>query len=121
MIKGNFTIVLRVAVSSTEFQDVAVMKSVKIIRVELLCRSLGMRLLYGRDYKTSYNRTETPNPGYTGNKTVVDKSIIIQTPLYVDNWPLVAYLFLQYFQFIFPLALGLLSYLLCSMDAASLL
>jgi hypothetical protein len=38
--QGQFySIVLRVAVSSTEFQDV--LKSVKIIRVELLCRSLG--------------------------------------------------------------------------------
>jgi hypothetical protein len=103
MIKGNFTIVLRVAVSSTEFQDVAVMKSVKIIRVELLCRSLGMRLLYGRDYKTSYNRTETPNPGYTGNKTVVDKSIIIQTPLCM--WiigPLLHISFSSIFSLYFP-------------------
>jgi hypothetical protein len=44
---------------------------------------IGDEALYGRDYivEPSYNRTETPNPGYTGNKTVVDKSIIIQTPL----------------------------------------
>jgi hypothetical protein len=55
---------------------------------------IGDEALYGRDYivEPSYNRTETPNPGYTGNKTVVDKSIIIQV-VYVDNWPLVAYLF----------------------------
>jgi hypothetical protein len=43
--QGQFySIVLRVAVSSTEFQDVAVIEVSKIIRVELLCRSLGMRL-----------------------------------------------------------------------------
>jgi hypothetical protein len=42
--QGQFySIVLRVAVSSTEFQDVAVIEVSKII-VELLCRSLGMRL-----------------------------------------------------------------------------
>jgi hypothetical protein len=40
--QGQFSIVLRVAVSST--QDVAVIEVSKIIRVELLCRSLGMRL-----------------------------------------------------------------------------
>jgi hypothetical protein len=92
--QGQFySIVLRVAVSSTEFQDVAVIEVSKIIRVELYVQIIGDEALYGRDYivEPSYNRTETPNPGYTGNKTVVDKSIIIQTPLYV--WPLVAYLF----------------------------
>jgi hypothetical protein len=55
---------------------------------------IGDEALYGRDYiEPSYNRTETPNPGYTGNKTVVDKSIIIQTPLCMWIIGLVAYLF----------------------------
>jgi hypothetical protein len=69
---------------------------------------IGDEALYGRDYivEPSYNRTETPNPGYTGNKTVVDKSIIIQTPLCMWIIALVAYLFLQYFQFIFRLGIG---------------
>jgi hypothetical protein len=63
---------------------------------------IGDEALYGRDYivEPSYNRTETPNPGYTGNKTVVDKSIIIQTPLCM--WiigPLLHISFLQYFSF----------------------
>jgi hypothetical protein len=80
--QGQFySIVLRVAVSSTEFQDVAVIEVSKNNSVELLCRSLGMRLYMVEIILYSYNRTETPNPGYTGNKTVVDKSIIIQTPL----------------------------------------
>jgi hypothetical protein len=85
---------------------------------------IGDEALYGRDYivEPSYNRTETPNPGYTGNKTVVDKSIIIQTPLCM--WiigPLLHISFSSIFSLYFALALGLLSHLLCSMDAASLL
>jgi hypothetical protein len=43
--QGQFhSIVLRVAVSSSEYQDVAVIEVSKIIRVELLCRSLEMKL-----------------------------------------------------------------------------
>jgi hypothetical protein len=55
---------------------------------------IGDEALYGRDYivEPSYNRTKR-NPGYTGNKTVVDKSIIIQTPLCMWIIGLVAYLF----------------------------
>jgi hypothetical protein len=73
---------------------------------------IGDEALYGRDYivEPSYNRTETPNPGYTGNKTVVDKSIIIQTPLCM--WiigPLLHISFLSIFSLYFALALGLLS------------
>jgi hypothetical protein len=79
-----------------------------------------MRLLY-RDYIVEpSNRTETPNPGYTGNKTVVDKSIIIQTPLCM--WIIGPLLHISpvFSVYISP-GIGVLSHLLCSMDAASLL
>jgi hypothetical protein len=71
-----------------------------------LCRS--DEALYGRDYivEPSYNRTETPNPGYTGNKTVVDKSIIIQTPCMWIIGPLL-YISSSIFSLYFALALGL--------------
>jgi hypothetical protein len=111
-------------VSSTEFQDVAVIEVSKNNSGRAIVQIIGDEALYGRDYivEPSYNRTETPNPGYTGNKTVVDKSIIIQTPLCM--WiigPLLHISFSSIFSLYFALALGLLSHLLCSMDAASLL
>jgi hypothetical protein len=107
--QGQFySIVLRVAVSSTEFQDVAVEVS-KNNSGRAIVQIIGDEALYGRDYivEPSYNRTETPNPGYTGNKTVVDKSIIIQTPLCM--WiigPLLHISFSSIFSLYFALALG---------------
>jgi hypothetical protein len=59
-------------VSSTEFQDVAVIEVSKNNSGRAIVQIID-EALYGRDYIVdSYNRTETPNP-YTGNKTVVDK------------------------------------------------
>jgi hypothetical protein len=121
--QGQFySIVLRVAVSSTEFQDVAVIEVSKNNSGRAIVQIIGDEALYGRDYiEPSYNRTETPNPGYTGNKTVVDKSIIIQTPLCM--WiigPCCISLFSSIFSLYFA-GIGAFIYLLCSMDAASLL
>jgi hypothetical protein len=94
--QGQFySIVLRVAVSSTEFQDVAVIEVSKNNSGRAIVQIIGDEALYGRDYivEPSYNRTETPNPGYTGNKTVDENSNYSNTVVYVDSWPLVAYLF----------------------------
>jgi hypothetical protein len=68
---------------------------------------IGDEALYGRDYivEPSYNRTETPNPGYTGNKTVVDKSIIIQVCMWIIG-PLLHIFFSSIFSLYFALALG---------------
>jgi hypothetical protein len=118
MIRAIYSIVLRVAVSSTEFQDAAVIEVSKIIQVRAIVQII--EALYGRDYivEPSYNRNM--KPWLYRNKTVVDKSIIIQTPLCVDNWPCCISLFSSIFSLYFALALGLL-FIICSMDAASLL
>jgi hypothetical protein len=91
-----YFIVLRVAVSSTEYQDVAVVEVNKNNSGRVIVQVIGDEALYGRNYivEPSYNRTETPNPGYTGNKTVLDRNANYpNTVVYVDSWPLVAYLF----------------------------
>jgi hypothetical protein len=68
---------------------------------------IGDEALYGRDYcRASYNRTETPNPGYTGNKTVVDKSIIIQTPLCMWIIGPLLHIFSPVFSVLFRLGIG---------------
>jgi hypothetical protein len=66
--QGQFhSIVLRVAVSSSEYQDVAVIEvSKKFGRV--IVQVIGDEALYGRGYivEPSHSRAETSNPAYTG-------------------------------------------------------
>ncbi|WP_157824520.1 hypothetical protein [Flavobacterium sp. ALD4] len=95
--QGQFhSIVLRVAVSSSEYQDVAVIEVSKNNSGRVIVQVIGDEALYGRDYivEPSYSRAETPNPAYTGNRTVVVRDYnYANTVVYVDSWPLVAYLF----------------------------
>jgi flagellar biosynthesis GTPase FlhF len=95
--QGQFhSIVLRVAVRSSEYQDVAVIEVSKNNSGRVIVQVIGDEALYGRDYivEPSYSRAETPNPAYTGNRTVVVRDFYYaNTGVYVDSWPLVAYLF----------------------------
>jgi hypothetical protein len=65
--QGQFhSIVLRV-VSSSEYQDVAVIEVVKNSG-RVIVQVIGDEALYGRGYivEPSYSRAETSNPAYTG-------------------------------------------------------
>jgi hypothetical protein len=95
--QGQFhSIVLRVAVSSSEYQDVAVIEVSKNNSGRVIVQVIGDQALYGRGYivEPSYSRAETLNPAYTGDRTVVVRDYnYANTVVFVDSWPLVAYLF----------------------------
>ncbi|MEZ7499884.1 hypothetical protein QO200_14190 [Flavobacterium sp. Arc3] len=95
--QGHFhSIVLRVAVSSTEFQDVAVIEVSKNNSGRVIVQVIGDEALYGEDYivEPSYSSVETPNPGYVGDQTVIAReNNYSNTVVYVDSWPIIAYIF----------------------------
>ena len=95
--QGHFhSIVLRVAVSSTEYQDVAVIEVSKNNSGRVIVQVIGDVALYGDDYivEPSYSSTETPNPGYADDVAVIAReNNYSNTVVYVDSWPIVAYLF----------------------------
>jgi hypothetical protein len=93
--QGQFhSIVLRV-VSSSEYQDVAVIEVSKTIRVELLCRSLEMKLcmveviLWNRPIAVPNQTQLTQDRGQLLSGTITMQNTVV----FVDSWPLVAYLF----------------------------
>lgn len=95
--RGQFhSIVLRVAVSSRENQDVAVIEVSKNNSGKVIVQVIGDEALYGKNYivEPSYSSNETPNPAYRGNKIVVERDCNYgNTVVYVDNWSIVGYLF----------------------------
>lgn len=95
--EGDFhSIVLRVAVSSTEYQDVSVIEVSKNNSGRVIVQVIGDEALYGKDYivEPSYSSTETPNPGYTDDQAVITReNNYSNTVVYVDSWPIVGYLF----------------------------
>ncbi len=88
----NFhSIVLRVAINSSQFQDVAVIEVSKNNRGRVVIQVIGDEALYGKNYilePSIQHVSETPNPGYVGGATVFGDRIV-----YVDDWSIVAYLF----------------------------
>jgi hypothetical protein len=56
---------------------------------------IGDEALYGRGYivEPSYSRAETSNPAIQDKTVVVRDYNYSNTVVYVDSWPLVAYLF----------------------------
>jgi hypothetical protein len=98
------TIVLQVAVSATETQDVAVFTVQKNDKGGVEIQLVGDEDLYGKDYIIEPNMegagekaTETPNPGYTGNTKVVnEQKVVVQqtTTVQISAWPIVRFIFL---------------------------
>ncbi len=93
------TIVLQVEINKNEIQDVASFVVQKDKNGKVQIQVIGDEDLYGKDYIIEPNYTDdekiagtsTPNPGYTGNTTV----IIHNTTTYeVAQWPVVRYIFL---------------------------
>jgi hypothetical protein len=95
--QGQFhSIVLRVAVSSRENQDVAVIEVSKNNLGKVIVYVIGDEALCGKDYivERSYSINETPNSAYRSNKIVVERDYNYgNTVVYVDNWSIVGYLF----------------------------
>lgn len=92
-VDGNVhNIILQVAITRREFQDVAVFTVIRDARGNVEIQLIGDEALYGRNYIIEPNMAdarETPNPGYTGNVTVV------RTTAYeIAAWPLIRFMFL---------------------------
>ena len=101
-VDGNVhTIVLQVDVSVTEKQDVAVFTVQKDAAGKVQVQLIGDEALYGKNYIVEPNAEdnvgETPNPGYTGNKTTVaGKQVTVEktTTVVMASWPVVRYIYL---------------------------
>ncbi|MCK9290171.1 MAG: hypothetical protein WCR58_07445 [Bacteroidales bacterium] len=92
------TIVLRVALSETEYQDVAVFTVEKQANGSVIVQLIGDELLYGPNYIVEPAYDETPNPGYAGRpsstQAVTTQTKVIHTTYYeVARWPVVVFLY----------------------------
>jgi hypothetical protein len=95
-------IVLQVAVSPKENQDVAVFTVQRFPNGQVQIQLIGDEQLYGKDYiiepiYDNANQGGTPNPGYTGNTRIVDGQTVTYvntTPVQIATWPLIRFIFL---------------------------
>jgi hypothetical protein len=93
-------IVLQVAVSPKENQDVAVFTVQRFNNGQVQIQLTGDEALYGRNYivEPIYDdRTNagTPNPGYTGSaRTVQNITYVRTTPVEVAAWPMVRFIYM---------------------------
>ena len=95
-------IILQVAVSPKENQDVAVFTVQRFQNGQVQIQLTGDEQLYGKDYiiepiYDNANAGGTPNPGYTGNTRIVDGQTVTYvntTPVQIAAWPLVRFIFL---------------------------
>ena len=87
---NSFSIVLRVAINSAEYQDVAVIEGHKNYAGKVIVQIIGDEDLYGKDYIVEPSFSETPNPGYERNRKVI---VTESNVYYVNDWPLIVYLF----------------------------
>ena len=92
-------IVLQVAVSPTENQDVAVFTVQRFNNGQVQIQLTGDEELYGKNYIIEprfddANQAQTPNPGYTGNVPVQNITYIRTTPVEIAGWPLVRFIYL---------------------------
>lgn len=104
--EGNtHAIILQVAVSATEKQDVAVIEVTKDKKNNVHVQIIGDKDLYGKNYivEPADSVAGTPNPGYKGDATVIVNNNTINnyntttSPSYVTTsvsaWPVVLFLF----------------------------
>ena len=95
------TIVLQTDVSTNEKQDVAVFTVQKDAAGKVQVQLIGDEDLYGKDYIVEPNADDNvsaiPNPGYTGNKTVMKGQQVATTKtttVVIETWPVVRYIYL---------------------------
>lgn len=91
----DHTIVLSVAISKTEKQDVAVFTVNKLNNGSVQIQLIGDEELYGKNYiiEPIYDEKngETPNPGYKGNDQNV--TVVHTTTYEVATWPMMVYIY----------------------------
>ncbi|MDO9257208.1 MAG: hypothetical protein Q7U54_16940 [Bacteroidales bacterium] len=94
------TIILQVAVTEKENQDVAVFTVQKDNMGQVQVQLIGDEELYGKDYIIEPNyadtASETPNPGFAGNNNTTPKETVVVTKTtYVEvaSWPVVTYIY----------------------------
>lgn len=94
-------IVLQVAVSPKENQDVAVFTVQRFNNGQVQVQLTGDEELYGKNYIIepifdNGNNGETPNPGYSGNSRPTEQNItyIRTTPVEIAGWPLIRFIYL---------------------------
>lgn len=87
---NSFSVVLKVALNSNEYQDVAVIEGHKNYAGKIIVQIIGDEDLYGKDFIVEPSFSETQNPGYVGNQRVIVTGSDIY---YVNDWPIIAYLF----------------------------
>jgi hypothetical protein len=85
-------IVLQVAVSPRENQDVAVFTVQRFNNGQAQIQLTGDEELYGKDYiiEPRIDDSETPNPGYTGQAITYYRT----TPVEIAAWPIVRFVYL---------------------------
>ncbi|MDI1304046.1 MAG: hypothetical protein PSX42_04220 [bacterium] len=91
--EGNsYSIVLRVAINSYEYQDVAVIDVNKNSSGRINVQIIGDEELYGDNYIVEPYYSETVNPGYAGNQNIIIDNYH-NGILYADYWPIVIHLY----------------------------
>jgi hypothetical protein len=91
-------IVMQVAVSPVQNQDVAVFTVQRFQNGQVFIQLTGDEALYGKNYIIepvfdNANISETPNPGYTGTERPVQVTYVKTTPLEIATWPLISFIF----------------------------
>jgi hypothetical protein len=89
-------IVLQVAVSPKENQDVAVFTVQRFNNGQVQIQLTGDEALYGKNYivEPIYD-AGTPNPGYTGtSRTVQNITYVRTTPVEIAAWPMVRFIYM---------------------------
>lgn len=90
----DHTIVMSVALSARETQDVAVFTVEKLRRGAVRIQLIGDEALYGKNYIVEPIYGETPNPGYTGTVKTPRVNVVHTTYYEVAAWPVVTYIYL---------------------------
>jgi hypothetical protein len=89
-------IVLQVAVSPRETQDIAVFTVIRESNGNVIIQLIGDEALYGRDYIIEPIFEETANPGYMGSRKVNGHRVnVVTTNTYqIATWPIVRVMFM---------------------------
>ena len=97
-VSGNIhNIILKIDVTPTETQNVAVIVVEKEENGQVQMQLIGDEDLYGKDYivEPDYDsKGETPNPGYTGkNISNNNQPVVTNTYYQVAAWPVIRFIF----------------------------
>jgi len=102
IVNGNVhNIVMQVAISRTEKQDLAVFTVERDKKGNVMIQLTGDEALYGQNYiiEPVYDEVienSTPNPGYTGNATTVNgRNVVVvkTTVVEIARWPMITYIY----------------------------